>query len=190
MIQGESMAVSHLHAEPNRLALNRAGLLLFISSEAMLFAAMFVARLYLAGLERPADVNEPLGAALTATLLISSLLAYRAEKAIAAGNRAAMLRFLLGALLAGVLFVVGVGVEWSSARFPVGSSYGTAFFATTGLHLAHLLSGLAVLGLVFRLGRHGHFSAESHWGVSAAVRYWTFVDLMWLFGVYPLLYLL
>ena len=184
------MAVSRLHAEKSRLALNQAGLLLFIASEAMLFAAMFAARLYLAGLERPADVNETLGAALTAILLASSLLAYRAEKAIAAGDRAAMLRFLLGALLAGALFVVGVGLEWSSARFSVASPYGTAFFATTGLHLAHLVSGLAVLGLVFRLGRRGHFSAESHWGVTAVVRYWTFVDLMWLFGVYPLLYLL
>ena len=88
------------------------------------------------------------------------------------------------------LFIGGVAMEWTSAEFGPGTPYGTAFFSMTGLHVSHLLSGLVVLVLVYRLGRRGSFSADDHWGATAAVRYWTFVDAMWLLVVFPTLYLL
>ena len=36
----------------------------------------------------------------------------------------------------------------------------------------------------------GQFGPGDHWGVTAIVRYWTFVDVMWLAVVFPVLYLL
>jgi heme/copper-type cytochrome/quinol oxidase subunit 3 len=178
------------HPPKSRLVLGEAGLWLFIASEAMLFLALVAARFYLAGLDRPAGLNEGLGLALTGDLLLSSFLAYRAEKALAQGNRSAFLGQLLGTLMLGALFVLGVALEWSTVEFPIGTAFGTAFFTTTGLHVVHLVSGLVVLVLVYRLGRRGHFSANDHWGVTAAIRYWTFVDAMWVLIVWPMLYLL
>ena len=35
--------------------------------------------------------------------------------------------------------------------------------------------------------RRGRYTKERHWGVEAGLRYWTFVDVVWLF-IYPTLY--
>jgi cytochrome c oxidase subunit 3 len=45
-----------------------------------------------------------------------------------------------------------------------------------------------VLALIYFLGARGHFSAQSHWGVEGVVKYWHFVDVVWVFS-YPILYL-
>lgn len=185
----EITATRYHTAPANRIAINQLGLWLFIASEATLFAAFITARFYLAGAARPKGINEPLGAAMTLVLIASSILAYRGRAALARGDRATMLHSFLGTLGLGALFVIGVGFEWSTAEFSVSSPYGTAFFATTGLHVAHLISGLVALAVVYRLAREGHFSPESHWGVTAVVRYWTFVDVLWVLVIYPVLYL-
>jgi len=54
----------------------------------------------------------------------------------------------------------------------------------------HLITGLAGLLLIANLLRKGQFGPGDHWGVTAIVRYWTFVDVMWLVVVFPVLYLL
>ncbi|HWP63819.1 MAG TPA: cytochrome c oxidase subunit 3 [Candidatus Binatia bacterium] len=177
-------------AAEDRLAVNRFGLRLFIASESMLFAALVASRFYLAGLERPEGVNLGLGVALTAILLGSSWLGYRGLAAIRRGDRGAAARRLGGAILLGLAFLVGVGVEWATAEFSIGTAYGTAFFATTGLHAAHLASGIVVLAALVNLLRLGRFDAEAHWGVAAGVAYWTFVDAVWVLAVFPSLYLL
>lgn len=186
-----ALAVPHpADAAEDRPAINRFGLRLFIASESMLFAALVATRFYLAGLERPEGVNLALGVALTAILLASSWLGYRGLAAIRRGDRGAAARRLGAAVLLGGLFLVGVGIEWATAEFSIGTAYGTAFFSTTGLHAAHLVSGMVVLAGVANLLRLGHFDAESHWGVAGAVTYWTFVDAVWVVAVFPSLYLL
>lgn len=184
------ITTTHHVASASRTAINQLGLWLFIASETMLFAAFITARFYLAGVSRPEGINESLGAVMTLVLILSSVLAYRGQTALRRGDRPTALHSFLGTLVLGGLFVVGVGIEWSSAEFSIASPYGTAFFSTTGLHLAHLLSGLVVLALIWRLVRKGHFSPESHNGVLAAVRYWTFVDALWVLVIYPVFYLL
>ncbi len=172
-----------------RVAIGRLGLWLFIGSESMLFFAMVAARFYLLGTTRPPSVNLGLGIALTLDLLVSSVLGYRALAALKRDDRSGFQRRLLGAIALGAAFLVGVAMEWSSARFGPGTAYGTVFFTTTGLHVAHLASGLVVLLLVWRLARRGAFSAHDYWGARAALTYWTFVDAMWVLLVFPALYL-
>jgi cytochrome c oxidase subunit 3 len=171
-----------------RQAMNQAGLWLFFLSESFLFSALATARFVLAGTDRPEGLNQGLGLGITTVLLLSSLTAFRAETAIARGDRADFTRNLLATILLGIVFVFGVGAEWSTAEFHASEPYGTAFFSMTGLHASHVISGVVVLGLVYALGRRGHFSAESHWGVEASVKYWHFVDVVWVF-FYPILYL-
>ncbi len=183
-----AVATMHVEAEARRPAINQAGLWLFFVSECFLFSALATARFVIAGTDRPEDLNQLLGLAITSVLLLSSLTAYWSEAAIARGDRAAFLRNLLATIALGVLFVAGVGVEWTTAEFELSEPFGTAFFSMTGLHASHVVSGIVMLALVYWLARRGHFSAESHWGAEATIKYWHFVDVVWVF-FYPALYL-
>ncbi len=184
------MAVAtQVHVEPQRRAMNQVGLWLFFFSETFLFAALATGRFFIAGTDRPDDLNQGLGLGITMVLILSSLTAFRAEAAIAHGDRANFQRNLLATILLGVVFVAGVAMEWSTAEFHASEPFGTAFFTMTGVHASHVISGIVILGLLYWLGRRGHFSAESHWGVEAGIKYWHFVDVVWVF-FYPILYLM
>lgn len=175
----------------SRLTINRLGLWLFIISETFLFGAIISSRYFLRGLDVPEAVNQPLGLLLTGVLLLSSLSAYRAETCAAHGDQKGYQGNLLATIGLGILFLVGVGVEWNDAfaHFPPNSGYGTIFFTTTGIHAFHVLSGLIALTLVLALGRKGRFtSGNGYWGVEGTVKYWHFVDVAWVF-IYPTLYL-
>lgn len=175
-----------------RLVTNRLGLWLFFLSESMIFLILLTTRFYLLGASRPEGLNQGLGLILTIVLLLSSLTAYSSETAIAHGDRDLFLRSLLVTILMGTVFLVGVvGFEWREAShmgiFPQ-SGYGIAFFSMTGMHALHVLSGVLLLGVIYVNGRRGAYSPESHWGVEATIKYWHFVDLVWIF-FYPALYL-
>ncbi|MEK6719063.1 MAG: cytochrome c oxidase subunit 3 [Chloroflexota bacterium] len=168
----------------------RFGLLLFLFSESFLFAAFISARLYLSGLAKPEHVNLSLGVVLTALLVASSLLSYRGLAALRRGDGRAAARWLSGTVLLGLGFVGGVAIEWSTAEFSITSAYGSAFYSVTGLHATHLISGLIALALGIRLLRRNHFAAGSTWGIRGCIIYWTYVDLIWVLVIFPVLYLL
>ncbi len=186
------MAVATIHVEDEeklRAKINQAGLWLFFLSETFLFSALATARFVIAGTSRPEELDQLLGLGITSILLVSSLTAYRSEVAIARGDRKAFQRNLLATIALGLVFVAGVGFEWSSAEFELSDPFGTAFFSMTGVHAAHVVSGIGMLGLLYLLSLRGHFSAEKHWGVEATIKYWHFVDVVWVF-FYPILYLI
>ena len=186
------------HEAHDTAGMNRMGLLLFMASESMLFLAMAAARFYLAGTFRPEDLSLGLGLVLTAILLGSSFAGYRGVGAIAKGNRTGFVAWIGVAAVLGIVFIGGVVLEWSQAaqHFPLTSedpqlrSFATAFFAMTGLHVFHLLQGLLGLVLLLWLGVRGHFGPGDHWGATGVVRFWTFVAVMWLAVVFPVLYIL
>lgn len=183
---------AHHEEEHDRAGMNRLGLLLFMASETMLFLAMAAARFYISGTAKPEALNIGLGLVLTAILLASSFAGYRGVGAITKGNRRGFITWIGIAALLGVVFIGGVAIEWTGAatEFPPSTPYGTAFYAMTGLHVFHLLQGLLGLSLLLWLGTRGHFGPDDHWGATAVVRFWTFVDIMWLAVVFPVLYLL
>jgi len=173
-----------------RLDINRIGLWLFIISEAGIFVALIFTRFYLLGLERSRELDQTIGLIITSILLVSSLTAYRAEAAIAHGDRNDFLRSTLLTVIFGVIFLAGVGFEWSQAfvHFPPSELFGTVFFTMTGMHAFHVITGLIMLGLLYLKGKKGSFSEHDYWGAEAVVKYWHFVDVVWVF-FYPVLYL-
>ena len=184
-----------MHTHPvsdyrQKTATNRLGLWLFLLSDSFIFAGLLVSRFYLLGNTRP-HLNQFLGLAVTAILLASSFFMNRAETAIAHGDRKTFLTGMLVTLTLGTLFVIGVvGVEWQIAPFKAGdSAMASVFYAMTGFHAFHVLSGVILLAIVYRNGRKGLYSAERHWAVEAAAVYWHFVDVVWVF-FYPALYLM
>jgi len=182
-------AVTVTHKE-DRLALHRLGLWLFILSESFLFAALLTTRFYLQGVQRPPEVNQPLGLAISLILVLSSLTAYRGEMAAIYGDYRRFRRNILFTLGLGSLFLIGVGFEWSEAfrSFPPSTGFGTIFFTLTGFHAFHVLTGLLALLVVLLPGQKGRLASGNSWGVEAVVKYWHFVDVAWVF-IFPTLYL-
>jgi cytochrome c oxidase subunit III len=180
-------ALSHYRSKTHT---NRIGLWLFIISDAFVFGGLLTARFYLYPGQRP-ELDQIIGLVVTAMLLVSSFFMNRAETAIAHGDQRTFLRGTLITLILGVLFLVGVvGVEWQVAHFgPADSALGSLFYAMTGFHAFHVLTGIIFLGIIFVNGRKGHYTAERHWPVEAAAVYWHFVDVVWVF-FYPALYLM
>ena len=170
---------------------NCLGLWLFIISDAFMFAGLFVARFNLLGTEIRPEVNQLLGLVVTSVLLISSFFMNRAEIAIAHGDKKAFLNSTLITLVLGTLFLIGVvGIEWPLTPYgPDHSAAYSLFYAMTGFHAFHVLTGVIFLAIVYRNGRKGLYTAEKHWPVEAAAVYWHFVDVVWVF-FYPALYLI
>jgi cytochrome c oxidase subunit 3 len=186
-----STVIASLAAYQKKSATNRMGLWLFLASDAFVFAGLFVARFYLLGaLERP-EANQILGLVVTSVLLLSSFFANRAETAMRFGDVKTFQRLILVTIVLGTLFLLGVvGVEWPAS--PHGPDYSAAyslFFAMTGFHAFHVLTGVAFLVIVYRNSRKALYDAERHFPVEAAVVYWHFIDVVWVF-FYPALYLI
>jgi cytochrome c oxidase subunit 3 len=112
--------------------------------------------------------------------------------------------WMLVAAFLGTLFFMGVvfmewnvfglqgeiaGIELFGHLKPTDGVFGAVFYAMTGMHTLHVLSGIVLLLIAWNNGRKGHFSSEKHWGVEAAALYWHYVDVIWVF-YYPALYLI
>jgi cytochrome c oxidase subunit 3 len=128
----------------------------------------------------------------------------RAESGMAHDDRKTFSVWMLIAAFLGTLFFIGVvfmewnifgleaeiaGVELFGHLKPTDGVFGGVFFAMTGMHALHVLSGIILLLIAWNNGRKGHFSSEKHWGVEAAALYWHYVDVIWVF-FYPALYLI
>lgn len=175
---------------------NRLGLWLFFVSEAFLFGGLLAVRFYLWGESRP-ELDQFIGLLVTSVLLLSSLSMKISETAMEHGDRRTFSIGMIITAILGTIFLVGVMVfEWGLFPFiyeghlkPGENVYGAVVFAMTGMHALHVISGIVFILIVWNLGRKGHFSKESHWGVEACAIYWHYVDLVWIF-FYPALYLI
>ena len=185
--------IHEYHAEEasygERTKRNRLGLWLFLFSEIFLFGALLAARYYLWGNTRP-DLDQTVGLITTGVLLLSSFFMNRAESAIGHDDRKVFQRSLLITAVLGIAFLVGVvGIEWGGHLKPTDGAYGAIFYAMTGLHALHVLSGVILILIIWYRGWKGDFSAEQHWGVEGIAIYWHYVDVVWVF-FYPALYLI
>jgi cytochrome c oxidase subunit III len=170
---------------------NRLGLWLFVISDTFVFAGLFAARFNLLGLSVRPDLNQLLGLGITTILLISSYFMFRAETLMTYGDTKGFFRSILVTIVMGLVFLVGVvGLEWQIAPGgPADGAVWSIFYAMTGFHAFHVLTGVLLLYIVYRNARKGLYNSERHWPVEAAAIYWHFVDVVWIF-FYPALYLI
>lgn len=181
------------HSLAYKTGTNRLGLWLFLLSDAFVFGGLMVARVNLLGMTRP-HLNQTLGLAVTAVLLISSFFMNRGETAMAHGDRKGFMTNTIITLVLALAFLLGVvAVEWPTAAHegltPASGVAGAVFYMMTGMHAFHVLTGVLFLIVILRNGARGVYTAEKHWAVEAAAVYWHFVDLVWIF-FYPALYLI
>ena len=171
------------------------GMILFIASELMFFAALFGAYFTVrAGAAEwpPAGVElEVLLPALSTGVLIASsgamhLAAASAER----GDRAKTSTSLLVTIALGVVFLGVQAFEYSRLDFSVADhAYGTLFYSMTGFHGLHVFAGVVTLILVWLKNQRGQLSPTRSGPAVAAGLYWHFVDVIWVL-LFATLYLL
>ena len=167
------------------------GMLVFLLTEAMLFAGMISAFVIAragtpAGLWPPPD--QPLlpveaTALNTAALLASGILLAVANRRFGRDAKTAVAP-MAGAVVLGALFLIGQGYEWvgliAQGLTMQSSNFGGFFYLTVGMHGLHVLAAVTALaGLFIRL-KLGHLTAEVMWAGSI---FWYFVV-----GVWPIIY--
>ena len=172
----------------------RYGMVLFIASEVMFFAAWFWAY-YNAALfptETMGGTWPPEGIYTfdpwdlpflnTLILLLSSTTVTIAHHALRNGNYSGLKTWLWVTVILGVCFTGCQIIEYTEAPFPFGQgAYGSTFFMATGFHGAHVIIGTICLFVCLIRAYKGHFKPNHHFGLEAAAWYWHFVDVVWIF---------
>jgi len=163
------------------------GMVLFVASEAMFFAAFFggyfTIRANAPGWP-PAGVPHlkiDIASILTVVLVASSVAVQFSLRATRAGKRRPALWWLGGTIALGVLFLGLQLYDYSQLGFGLKDGvFGTLFYVMTGIHMAHVVGGVAFLALVFSQGVRGRLSPTHHDPLAAGAIYWDFVDVVWL----------
>ncbi|HYY58531.1 MAG TPA: cytochrome c oxidase subunit 3 [Pyrinomonadaceae bacterium] len=195
-------------ALPYHVGHKKLGMWLFIVSDALTFSALLMGYSYV----RAASDQWPtpfkfspsivFSTIMTLCLLSSSLTMVMAVAASARQDKKKVRLWIFATMLGGISFLVLHIYEWMHLikdehlrpfslpeewlhRWPQASPlFGATFFAITGLHMFHVLTGVIYLGwIALRVRRMRHEDVE----ISGL--YWHFVDLVWMF-VFPLIYLM
>ena len=162
------------------------GMYVLIISEILIFMGFFVAWFYLDATRGPFPVEGypslslATGTAMTLVMLVGSLTARYARQAVLADDRSGLVRGYAATFLAGVVFLALLGIEYSRllAAGLIWSTgpYGASYYALSGLHGAHLIAGLAMIGVViYRARSRGHFSGARNLMVRTTEAYWHFL---------------
>jgi cytochrome c oxidase subunit 3 len=175
------------------------GMIMFLASEAMLFAGLIGAYLVLrlGQPHWPPFPDSPhlpvLLTGINTIFLVSSSFTYHfAEGAIKKGRSG--LLWLAVTILLGSIFVGVQCYEWAHLHhlglwFDKGGVYGSSFFLMTGFHGAHVVIGVLLIIWVFLkqlLTRC--YSPERHVSLENVGLYWHFVDGVWIF-LFAIVYL-
>jgi cytochrome c oxidase subunit III len=173
------------------------GMLLFIISEIMIFAAFFTAYFFIRvvvtdakwpgpGFHIPVDI----AAVNTGILLSSSLTIHWALTSIKNGNRFGLKAGMVSTFCLGATFLsIQINEYFHLGIAPSDSAQASIFYGLTGLHGCHVFIGLCLLMFVTIRSFKGHYSPEQHRGVEVPGIYWHFVDIMWIF-VFSSIYIL
>ncbi len=169
------------------------GMLIFVISEAMLFAALLSAFLVIkAGSPSwapPLGVSLPVKATAfnTAVLFTSGIFLLLACRVLSKGQDWQRAKILAGwATLLGAFFVVFQGIEWSRLLYygmtMTSGVFGACFYLLIGCHGLHAVA--AVIAMVWQFWRFDpqYLSPTSFY---ATAIFWSFVV-----GVWPVLYIL
>ncbi|MGQ0486088.1 MAG: cytochrome c oxidase subunit 3 [Hyphomicrobiales bacterium] len=196
--QGDHTPVVSLHL--------RYGMIMFIASEVMFFAAWFWAffdaslftgeAIQASRIAETGGVWPPKGVEVfdpwhlplvnTLILLTSGTTVTWAHHALLNNDREGLKWGLVATVLLGVLFTSIQAYEYAHAAFAFnrdngGNIYGSTFFMATGFHGFHVIIGTIFLTVCLFRAMAGHFTPQQHFGFEAAAWYWHFVDVVWLF---------
>ncbi|HEY5048461.1 MAG TPA: cytochrome c oxidase subunit 3 [Rhizomicrobium sp.] len=170
------------------------GMLCLIATESSLFVYLLFSYAFFAVRFGPgwlpvAHPSLKLALPDTIILLSSSAVIWWAEKGAKTGRRRQHLIGVAATMAMGLVFLIVQALEWKSKTYSItSSSYGSLYFTITGLHMAHVIVGMVILGVVFAWSAAGKFTPRRHTPVLISSTYWHFVDAVWVV-VFTTLYL-
>jgi cytochrome c oxidase subunit 3 len=179
-------------AVQKRLPNSVLGMIIFVVTEIMFFAALMSAHTIaratvLGGVWPPAGqprLPVERTAINTAILLLSGVLLWIGNRNMSADRQRA-LRFVAGAVAAGIAFVSMQGVEWVAllreGLTMTSSNHGAFFYLIVGTHALHAVVAIIALSWVHILMRRGTLAPSTF---AATQVFWYFVVLVW-----PIIYL-
>lgn len=188
----ESGLASRVESYSKRLPDSVVGMIIFIVTEIMLFAALISANTIarasaLGGVWPPAGQPRlPLErtAINTAILLVSGVLLLIGNRRMNSDPKRAR-RYVAAAALSGIAFVLLQGVEWvvllREGLTMTSSSHGAFFYLIVGAHGLHALVAIVALTYVYFLMRRGTLTSSTF---IATQVFWYFVVILW-----PVIYL-
>lgn len=170
------------------------GVLLFIISEIFAFLSVFWAFFHsslspaieIGGVWPPQGITplDPFAIPLLNTFLLLSSGAFvtYSHHALIEGNRKGAISGAITCVLLAMIFTGLQYYEYSEAGFTISDSvFGSAFYASTGLHGFHVIVGTIFLSVgLIRIIAY-HLTVNHHQGYEASIIYWHFVDVVWLF---------
>ena len=161
------------------------GMVLFVASEAMFFAAFFA--IYALNYSShsvwpPKDIENPrlgLATVMTVAMVLSSVILQVGLRAIREGRTRPYTRLLGGTLALGLVFIALQIVGFSGVKFGIrDGAYGSLFYIMSGVALAHVVGGVLLLALVLARTVSGQLSMVRHEPAEAATIYWHFVVIV------------
>jgi cytochrome c oxidase subunit III len=174
------------------------GMVLFVATEATLFAVLLASYFYIrfktTGGWPPDGIADPKllrAVVMTVLLAASSFLVHAAESGIRRGSQRALVLGLAGGFLLGLAFLglqIWETVVVSDEFTPKTNTYGSLFFTITGAHSAHLAVGLLLVAWIQVRGWFGAYTPRRHLGVQMAAIYWHFVVVLQV-AIFATLYL-
>lgn len=161
------------------------GMLLFILTEAFLFLMLFFSYYYLGADEPRWPAPEPpalrFALPMLALLLASSIVLQWGGKRLSSGAFLAARVAVSLTIVLGLAFLVLQYFEYGErlrTLTPRTNAYGSIFYTLTGVHAAHVVLGLFMLGYVLPL-RFEPAERPPHRPLGNVALYWHFVDLVW-----------
>jgi nitric oxide reductase NorE protein len=185
-------------APPTRRVPGEEGIWVFVLGDMGIFALFFGTFMY-SRARNPdtfalahAHLHTALGTLNTVLLLTSSLMVAMGVLRVAVDRRQAAARYFTAGTACGAGFVVVKAVEWTQlfrAGIGVGSGeYFSYYFMFTGIHLLHVLIGLAILVRMIVLVRKPTVSDAQRRLCETGGIFWHMVDVLWivLFAIFYL----
>lgn len=189
------------------------GMWVFLITELLLFGGVFgaftVFRVQHGEVfaEAAHHLDLMLGSINTVLLLTSGLTMALAEQAVGVRRRGLGLFFLVATIVLGIVFLGIKAYEWHHEytkqllpvldlpfNYPgehpeVAELFFNFYYAMTGMHAAHMLIGIVILGVMAALIAGWREPAKLDRQIHIVGLYWAFVDVVWIF-VFTVLYLL
>ena len=175
-----------------------AGVWVLLFGDMTFFGLLFVAFLYYRSrepalfAESQAHLEVNLGAINTLVLLTSSILVVTGVRAIRHGAPQLAAPLFGGAVFCGAIFGVDKYIEYSAKLAagitPATNSFYMIYYILTGLHMVHVLTGMAVLIFMMSQSRTPAITIRQFGYVEGGACFWHMVDLLWIV-LFPLVYL-
>jgi cytochrome c oxidase subunit 3 len=187
-----------LHPERAQHATGMVGMILFLSSWAMLFGALF----YAYGILRLRSVMWPpagtpelpivIPTVITGLLIASAVAVEAGRRALAAKDETRFQRMVIAAIVLGGLFLAlqsQVWVDlWAAGLQLDTDRFGSLFYFLTAFHALHVVVGLGILTWMLGTTLRLESPIARNTRAQFSAMFWHFVGAVWLV-IYPLVYL-